>query len=110
MPFGDKTGPLGQGPMTGRGQGFCAGNATPGGFNSAPGFGMSRGGGGGRGWRNRFRAAGFNAGEMPTAIPPAPADRQRELAALKAAVDGLVSTLGEIQKRIEGLGAAPKAE
>ena len=29
MPFGDGTGPLGLGPMTGRGAGFCAGFAGP---------------------------------------------------------------------------------
>lgn len=30
MPRGDGTGPLGMGPMAGRGLGFCAGNKTPG--------------------------------------------------------------------------------
>jgi hypothetical protein len=30
MPFGDGTGPMGLGPMTGRGAGFCAGFVTPG--------------------------------------------------------------------------------
>jgi len=30
MPFGDGTGPMGLGPMTGRGAGFCAGFARPG--------------------------------------------------------------------------------
>ncbi len=29
MPFGDGTGPLGLGPMTGRGGGFCAGFTSP---------------------------------------------------------------------------------
>jgi len=29
MPFGDGTGPLGLGPMTGRGAGFCAGFGRP---------------------------------------------------------------------------------
>ena len=109
MPFGDKTGPLGQGPMTGRGQGFCAGNAVPGSFNSAPGFGMGRGGGGGRGRRNRFRAAGVTAGQAPVAVAPALADRPQEIEALKAAISVLVKSLGEIQKRLEGLDAAPKS-
>ncbi|MFN2267242.1 MAG: DUF5320 domain-containing protein, partial [Desulfonatronovibrio sp.] len=30
MPGGDRTGPLGQGPRTGRAQGFCSGSKTPG--------------------------------------------------------------------------------
>lgn len=33
MPRGDGTGPLGQGPMTGRAAGRCTGNPTPGFFN-----------------------------------------------------------------------------
>ena len=38
MPFGDGTGPMGQGPMTGRGAGFCAGFASPGFANLMPGY------------------------------------------------------------------------
>lgn len=30
MPRGDKTGPNGEGPKTGRGLGYCAGSDTPG--------------------------------------------------------------------------------
>lgn len=62
MPRGDRTGPMGQGPMTGRGAGFCAGYAVPGYINPAGGMGMGmawgrgRGGGFGRGWRNRAMA------------------------------------------------------
>ena len=41
MPGGDRTGPLGQGPVTGRGMGFCRGFG--GGFRRGPGYG--RGGG-----------------------------------------------------------------
>ena len=29
MPFGDGTGPMGQGPMTGRGAGYCTGFSRP---------------------------------------------------------------------------------
>ena len=50
MPGYNRTGPAGNGPMTGRGMGYCnasrpAGNATP------MGMGFRRGG---RGFRNRF--------------------------------------------------------
>ncbi|MEA3248283.1 MAG: DUF5320 domain-containing protein, partial [Nanoarchaeota archaeon] len=55
MPGQDGTGPAGQGPMTGRGMGFCADFDAPGFVN--PGFrrGMGRGLGRGRGlvWRAR---------------------------------------------------------
>jgi len=37
MPFGDGTGPVGMGPMTGRAAGFCAGYPVPGYMNSAVG-------------------------------------------------------------------------
>jgi hypothetical protein len=59
MPGGDKTGPAGSGPKTGRGFGYCADNDQPG---YTQGFGQGFRGGGrgrgfgrghGRGWRNR---------------------------------------------------------
>ncbi len=37
MPFGDRTGPAGLGPMTGRAAGFCAGFPVPGYMNPVPG-------------------------------------------------------------------------
>lgn len=56
MPRGDRTGPQGAGPLSGRGAGYCGGGAPPG-----PGAGPWGGGGWGgrgRGWRNRFFATG----------------------------------------------------
>ncbi len=50
MPRGDRTGPAGMGPMTGRGAGFCAGNGTAGYMNNAGTYGGGRGLGGGRGF------------------------------------------------------------
>jgi hypothetical protein len=50
MPAGDGRGPRGEGPMTGRRAGFCAGGTTPG-YASSGQRGMGRGrGGGGRGF------------------------------------------------------------
>ena len=67
MPGGDRTGPFGEGPLTGRGAGLCKGYDSPG-FTTSPGrgrfagrgFWRGRGGGrgGGRGWRNMFYATG----------------------------------------------------
>ena len=82
MPGGDRTGPGGMGPMTGRGAGYCAGYGVPGYMNPGPrggygmgmGMGWGRGGGRGRerlpisGWR--VYAAGWPAG-VGYAYPPA---------------------------------------
>ena len=67
MPRGDRTGPQGAGPMTGRGAGICAGYDVPGYANSSFGRGFGRGRrggygngmGGGRGWRNQYYATGM---------------------------------------------------
>ena len=59
MPRGDETGPLGQGPMTGRGLGYCAGYPHPGfiypGFGRGFGRGWDRGIGRGFRWRRFCR-------------------------------------------------------
>lgn len=59
MPGGDRTGPWGEGPMTGRGMGFCRG--AWGGGSDAGQYGAPRafGGGWGRGWRRCFNATGL---------------------------------------------------
>jgi len=41
MPWGDRTGPSGMGPMTGRGAGYCAGYPTPGYMNPGYGYGYN---------------------------------------------------------------------
>jgi hypothetical protein len=53
MPRGDRRGPEGFGPMTGRGMGYCAGNDTPGYMNGFKGF-FRRGLGCGRGFGRGF--------------------------------------------------------
>lgn len=57
MPRGDRTGPAGEGPMTGRGAGLCAGNKQQ--ETAAPprdgrGKGRGTGRGQGRGGRKRM--------------------------------------------------------
>ena len=73
MPGGDRTGPMGGGPMTGWGRGFCSEPEGPrfaGGGYGGRGRGFGRGGGGGGwGWRNRFWATG-TPGWMRGAPPP----------------------------------------
>lgn len=60
MPRADRTGPLGEGPMTGRGLGICAGGGKPGFFNRM-GFGRGFGRGMGRG-----AGRGFGLGAYPS--------------------------------------------
>ena len=59
MPLGDRTGPWGLGPRTGRGLGYCSGYPVPGFMNPGPGFGFGRGFGLGRGFGRGF---GFGRG------------------------------------------------
>ena len=126
MPWGDRTGPMGMGPMTGRGAGRCAGYAGPGFWNPAfgggswgrgRGLGRGRGFGGGGGFGRRFRAGGFGGWEpgswgrvpwsgpgpnpMPYDVPFAPtASRSQELGALKDQAKYFEEALDEIKDRI----------
>ena len=54
MPYGNKTGPAGYGPRTGRGLGFCNDYDAPGFANRFSGMGFGRG----RGFGNNFRGGG----------------------------------------------------
>lgn len=96
MPGGDRTGPMGAGPMTGRGMGYCGGYQRPGVYNPIAGgrgwFGFGRGGGG-FGWRNRYYATG-----IPGWVAPTP---EQETADLKAQADLLKSQMDAIQRRLD---------
>ncbi len=74
MPRGNRTGPMGAGPMTGRRAGYCAGNDMPG-FNNTAALRQGAGcgfGGSGRGWRNMFYATGLRGWQRFNNPPPAP--------------------------------------
>ncbi len=117
MPGGDRTGPVGAGPRTGRAAGFCAGYGMPG--FAGPGFGFGRGmgfgRGGGRGWRHRYYAAGVPGRgrgrfgyaaqnrEAPPVDMPTEGDPRMELADLKDQSSYLQQTLDRVQRRIEEL-------
>ena len=60
MPRGDGSGPRGEGPMTGRRAGYCAGYDRPGFYGPRPrrGIGMGRGMGYARGGRLGFFGGG----------------------------------------------------
>ena len=119
MPRGDGTGPMGTGPMTGRGAGFCGG-AAPGFISRMGGAflgrGRGRGGrGGGRGWRNMFYATGLTgwqrAAMASTGVPfgadaePPAASPEEELQRLKQQADQASAVLEEVRKRMSELEA-----
>lgn len=130
MPRGDRTGPLGMGPRTGRAGGWCSGYDMPGYANPAPGrgFGMGFGrgrrfagrgfGGGGRGGRYGYFAAGrpgwapFGPYEAPYGYP-APyqnPDPNQEKQALKNQAEALQSELESIKKRLSDIETGSESE
>lgn len=97
--------------MTGRAAGRCAGYPAPGYANAVGGRGFwGCGRGGGRGWRNWFRATGLTrwarggyglaGGIQAVKMSDAPG---REVEDLRRQADSLEGTLGEIRRRIETL-------
>jgi len=107
MPGGDRTGPAGLGPMTGRGAGFCAGYGVPG-YINGPGRGYwGRGrGGGGRGWRNWFYATGLPGWARASAwgaAQPVESSPGAEAEALKREQEYLKQDLEDIEKRLKEL-------
>ena len=113
MPSGDKTGPTGLGPRTGRAFGYCSGFDTPG-YQKGAGGGYGRGMGGGRGMgRGMGRGRGFHAGwgfGYPTPRPggqwnyPHGINKEEEISMLKSEMDALERTRKAIEKRLSELG------
>ena len=108
MPGGDRTGPMGQGPVTGRRLGYCAGFNSPGfakgngawtGRGFAFGRGMGRGRGTGRGWgfgvpyQNYSFASQWNA----------PVSKEDEIRFLKSEADALKRSQQDIENRLKEL-------
>ncbi len=126
MPMGDRTGPMGQGPKTGRVAGYCAGMENPGCVHRGPGSGFGRGGGrgrGGHGWRHRFHAGDLSGEQqvqssLPTAVRPDPAtssggettEQGSESLQLRQQVGALQEQLTAIQQRIRRLETTPEPE
>lgn len=103
MPGFDRSGPIGAGPMTGWGRGYCRSGARTSGRMAAGGFGRARCGGRGRGF-----GRGFGAGRWSTAYPPAydpyvPPVPERGLESLKAEAGYLKDSLDAIHARIQEL-------
>jgi hypothetical protein len=126
MPGRDGRGPREQGPLTGRGMGFCVEPVTSDADYQKNGFGRGRGRGGGQGrrggrggWRHRFlyRATGLFGWQR--AATPGPDDdgrlvapilsKQQELTGLKQQAMELDQALSELKMRIQKL-ETPEAD
>ena len=112
MPRGNGKGPMGAGPMTGRGAGFCAGNGQAGFANPGAGcgggfFGRGRGTGGGfgRGFRNMFFATGLPGWmrAVGTVAPASGGTAEAEKQVLKNQAEAMQSELDALQQRLRSL-------
>ncbi len=121
MPAGDKTGPLGLGPMTGRGMGYCGGSAAPGYVAPIGGRGWGGGRGGGHGGERRYgrrygrgrHAASHPDQALGTWIPAdgvsprdPPPDVEHEMRVLSARAERLEGMLSGLRRRIARLTRA----
>ncbi len=121
MPYGDRTGPWGRGPMTGRAAGYCSGSPVPGfmnpvgrGFGRGRGGGFGRGGGRGRGFGWRFRRSPYSPRPpVPGPYEPYPhpvhgpyygePEPEGEKSYLEDALRNLESEIKEVKERLKEL-------
>jgi hypothetical protein len=107
MPAGDRTGPMGLGPMTGRAAGYCAGAAVPGAATAWGGRGRWRWSAPGlAGW---LPAAGRGAGRFgywasgaASAPPVAPGlTREQQIATLRSQAQYFEDALAGVRRQLE---------
>ena len=110
MPRGDKTGPGGAGPMTGRAAGYCAGYSVPGYLNLVCGHGRGWGRGYRRGWGRGF-GRGWYAYPPPVIVQPAyppatqPQTQEQEITALENYHKNLTAEKADLEQEIDGVKA-----
>jgi hypothetical protein len=105
MPHGDGTGPLGLGPGTGWGMGYCAGYAYPGYYRSRGFFGR------GAGYRNRYWATGIPGWQQsrwsgwypPAGSLPGVVSEEDEATFLRREAEDMERTLVDVRKRLQEL-------
>jgi hypothetical protein len=116
MPGGDRTGPAGLGPRTGRALGYCAGYSSPGytrggGWGRGRGFGRGFGRGYGRGWGWGYRDpyyAPYAPAPVYTPVQPITSTDQvsmlkQEKEYLESEMKGMQSAIEDISRRITEL-------
>jgi hypothetical protein len=114
VPRGDRTGPWGAGPMTGRAAGYCAGYPAPGYMNTVGGYGRGwgrgRGRGFGRGWRRGrlvYPASVPVQPVYPQAYQPVakPQSPEQEIVALENYQKDLDSEKSDLEQEMVGVKA-----
>ncbi len=121
MPGGDRTGPQGLGPRTGRAAGYCSGSSVPGYANPyvpryGRGLGFGRGRGFGRGFWGRGRGFWRRDYYPEPYYEPAPdyrdtypePSRENEKAYLEDMIKGLEGELKAIKERLQELSKEKK--
>jgi len=122
MPGGDRSGPLGDGPKTGRSAGFCTGNRMPGSMNlevhnlqgnafrgagrgGMPwGGGRGRAWGGGRGfWGNQATYETSPNSTPPPDFSPPETSREEEIVQLKEQAKIMAMTMKGLEKKLAEL-------
>ncbi len=113
MPGGDRTGPAGLGPRTGRALGYCAGYSSPGytrgggwggGWGRGRGFGRGFGRGYGRGWGWGYRDPYYVPyAPAPVYTPAQPISTSDNLNMLKQEKEYLESEMKGMQSAIEDI-------
>ena len=95
MPLGDRTGPLGEGPQTGRRMGYCTDYDTP---------GYYRGTGRGRGFFRRGRGQGYGHGyfwRRQWDTKPEKIKGEADIESLRSLILNLRDSLNSILNRFE---------
>ncbi|MCK4572373.1 DUF5320 domain-containing protein [candidate division WOR-3 bacterium] len=120
MPGGDRTGPAGLGPMTGRAAGYCAGYQVPGYANPIPGRGLFGRGRGRRHWywatglpgwaRSAYGYPPFEGWADPYLVQPLGPELipSQEMDILKEEAEFIKTRLEDVQNRIDILKKAEK--
>ena len=115
MPRGDRTGPYGAGPMSGRAAGYCAGYSVPGYMyprRGYRGYGRGWGRGYGRGWGRGYYA--YPPTYPQVVQPPTPEQEVTDLENyhkdLVAEKTDLEKEINDIKARIEDLKAKVKKQ
>jgi len=109
MPRGDRTGPMGQGPMTGRAAGYCAGYNVPGYMNpvggrSFFGRGLGLGRGLGRGFGRGYYPYPYTGYVPYYPYPtPTPYTPENEKQVLENELKIMKDEMKSIEKRLEEL-------
>jgi hypothetical protein len=104
MPGGNRTGPMGMGPRSGRRAGYCGGAGAPGVMGRMCGAFLGQGRGrGGRGRRNMFHATGqpgWMRSSMGCVAPAEVLASELEKQSLQTQVETLQSQLDEVKRRL----------